>query len=112
METIISKDGRVIARSMNLRGQLERAGRIGVDSVDVARIGATMGAVVATAFPDGSHCETQWASFDTAVEFYRRRLHLRNSAYHGLRIVTDTETRFTIDAAPMPPASPAKDGDS
>lgn len=79
----IIKDGKVVGRSQNLRGQLEYARKSPPVRVELeARADGC--AFVLTIYADGARSGTEWASFDVADHFYRRRAHNRASNYSGL----------------------------
>jgi hypothetical protein len=67
----IIKDDKVVQRSKNLRGLLERAHKIGVAKAAVIRSGN--GANVYVTFSDGSECWTSFADFTIARDFFRKR---------------------------------------
>lgn len=79
----VLKDGKPVSRSKNLAGQLAYARKSPPVRV-VIRESDGMSCDVATEFADGATVDCHWASFDVAVDFYRRRARHSASQFHGL----------------------------
>lgn len=81
MSTEIVKDGKVIHRSRNLRGILEYARRILIDSVtikpvfssDAPFVHSKASAILFVRWIDGATCETDFASFTICVDWCKDR---------------------------------------
>lgn len=71
MAVEITRDGKVIRRSRNLRGLITHAGKHGVNEVSVWR--TSNGAGVYVKFGDGATCRTTFADFTIARDFFRKR---------------------------------------
>lgn len=74
METIIL-EGKIVARSKNLRGILTYARKRGIDRVVISKNaeGSNWDATVCYEFSDGAYSIVQWASFDVAVSWTHAR---------------------------------------
>lgn len=80
---VITKDGKPVSRSQNLRGQLAYAAKSPPVRVVIRETGG-MGCRVTTDYCNGATVTCEWASFDVAVDFYRRRSRSCVSWYGGL----------------------------
>lgn len=80
---VVTLHGKPVSRSRTLRGQLAYA-RKSPPSQVVIRESEGIGANVTTDYSDGATVTCRWASFDVAVDFYRRRAGNRASWFGGL----------------------------
>lgn len=73
MPVEIIRDGAVVQRSRNLRGIIQRAGRVGVRFAAVHRDRADGSALVTVSFADNSCVETRFADWSIAFHWVDKR---------------------------------------